>query len=530
VALVPRAAAAASDADPRRAQAERLAREGRCAAALDVFEELRAEHPDEGSLLLESARCEIQLHRYERAVETLREAKQRDPENGEIRLRLAIALYHLDDVEGAAGELDAAERRLGENDAELLLYRGLLLLERGDAASASTALERARALDPAVVEPVASYYAAVACVSLHDRACAEAHIARVLEQWPETGWAAQAEQLRARLASERLRRWARLEVGFEYDSNAVLQGNGTPLPTDISSQRDERGVWSLEAGSELFRGDRWSGGVLAAYNGSAYSHVTQFDSNYPTAAAWLDRRLDEATTVRAMLDSGFAWVDGDAFLWDYRASLSLLRSWDRFGFSELYTRFHRDDFFTQSDDVQGGNNGVGNRCTPFVEICGPPGLDERSARNRDGNGVVVGIHHTVKLPFDALLRAGYEYEHFSARGSEYSFDAYSVVAGVFLPLPYRFALDLNGDFTHRPFRHPSTFPNLPAPQQDIEYGLGTQDRLENYYEAGVRLERPIARHVSAAVAWRYERNRSNVDVFDYHREVIGVYLSVALGN
>jgi hypothetical protein len=46
----------------------------------------------------------------------------------------------------------------------------------------------------------------------------------------------------------------------------------------------------------------------------------------------------------------------------------------------------------------------------------------------------------------------------------------------------------------------------------------------------VRLERPIAKRVSAAVAWRYERNRSNVDVFDYHREVVGVYLSVALGD
>jgi len=528
--LAPLAATASVGTDARRAQAERLEREGRCDAALEVFGELRAEGAGDAALLLEAASCEIQLQLYDRAIATLREAERLDPENGQVHLRLAVALYHQGDAKAAGEELDAAVQRLGEDHAEIQLYRGLLRLQSGDAAGAAAALEHARSLDAELVEPVASFYAAQAWASAHERTRAEVDIDRVVREWPGTSWASEAEKLRARLAAERLRRWARLQLGFEYDSNAVLQANGAPLPSDISSQRDERGLWAMEAGAELFRTPNWSGGALAAYTGSAYVHVTQYDSNYPSLTAWLDRRLDDATTARLTVDSGYAWVDGDPFLWTYRGTVSLLHSWERYGFSELDARFHRDDYFVQSDDVPGGTGVVGAPCVPPAAFCGPPGLNERSARNRDGNGTVVGLHHSLKLPFESMLRLGYEYEHFSSRGSEYSYDAHSVLGDVAIPLPYRFALDVAGVFTYRPYRHPSTFPDPPEPFPGVEYGLHDRDKLERFYGAGVRLERPIAKGVTAAIAWRYERNHSNAQVFEYDRQVVGVYLSASLGE
>jgi tetratricopeptide (TPR) repeat protein len=524
--------AAAASTDPRRAAAERLAQEGRCAAALELFADLRKEGAPDADLLLKEGRCEIQLRRYDVAAETLLEAERLDPESGEIRLRLAIALYHLDQLDAARSELDAASQRLGDDDPELLLYQGLLLLDRKDGAAAAAALERARARDSALVEPVASYYAAVAWASVHERERAEQDVARVVEEWPGSIWASAAERLRARLAAEHLRRWARVQLGFEYDTNAILQGSGTPLPTDISSQRDERGLWSFEGGAELFRNERWSGGALAAYSGAAYVHVQQFDSHYPSVAVWLDRRLGETTTVRGMIDSGFAVVDGSAFLWNSRGSLSLLHAWEQFGFSELYARFHVDDYYTHSDDVPAGPGIVGAPCsvTAPIPFCGPPGIDERSARNRDGNGTVIGFHHAIALPYDAQLRGGYEFEHFSARGTEYSFNAHSVFADVLVPLPHHFQIDVTGAYTYRPFRHPSTFPNSPAPLFNTEYGLSDLDRRESFYAFGVRLERPVGRGMTAALAWRYERNRSNTDVFDYDRQIVGAYLTWAVGN
>src|SRR5690606_40810516 len=66
----------------------------------------------------------------------------------DARLRLAIALFHGGDLAGAQAELDRAEAVLGAEHAELLLYRGLLLLEAQRSADAAAAFERARARDP----------------------------------------------------------------------------------------------------------------------------------------------------------------------------------------------------------------------------------------------------------------------------------------------------------------------------------------------------------------------------------------------
>jgi len=528
------AAGAEPSVDPLRAQAEALAAEGRCAAALDAIAELRAAGQADAALLALAGTCATQLRRYDEAAALLREALREEPGRADAHLRLAIALYHLGDLEGARSELAAAAGGLGDEHAEVLLYRGLLLLEEERGAEAAEALEQARARDPRTVEPVASYYAGLAWSRARNRARAEAALSRVVEDWPGTAWAAEAEQLRGRLAAEALRRWARVRAGFEYDDNAVLQGAGAPLPEEISSADDVRGVWSAEAGAELFRTSRWSAGALAGYSGAAYADITSFDSHYPVLALWLDRRLDEATTLRGTLDGGHAWVDEGAFFATGRASLSLLRSWEARGASELYARFRLDEYFVHSDDVTDGPDADDGLCAPPampIPECGPPGLDERRERERDGHSWVAGARHSIGVPrLRSTFRAGWEFERFDARGSEYSFHSHSLSAGVLVALPFELALDASGVVTWRPYDHPSTFPDPPAPEYNVQYGLDDDDRDERYTAVAVSLARPIGRGLTASAGWRWERNRSNVDVFDYRREVVGAYLTWAWGH
>jgi tetratricopeptide (TPR) repeat protein len=526
----------ATGADPdadARARVGVLAAEGRCVAALEVLAALRAAGGADAELLSIGGSCAVQIGRHEEGAALLREALAREPGRADARLRLAIALYHLGDLAGARAELDAAEAA-GSDEAEGLLYRGLLLLEDEREAEAAEVLEQARARDPRSVEPVASYYAGVAWTRARERARAEAALARVVEEWPGTRWAGEAERLRGQLAAASLRRWARVRTGFEYDDNAVLQGAGTPLPEEISSARDVRAVWSAEAGAELFRTPRWSGGALVAYAGAAYADITSFDSHYPSTALWLDRRLDEATTLRATLDGGHAWVDEDPFFATGRASLALLRSWETRGASELYARFRLDEYFVHSDDVPGGPGAPGGACGPPdapIPICGPPGLDERRERDRDGHSWVVGVRHAIAVPrLYSTFRAGWEFERFDARGSEYSFRAHSLSAGVLVALPWELALDASGVVTWRPFDHPSTFPDPPAPVFNRQYALGDDDRDERYTAVAISLARPIGWGLTASAGWRWERNRSNVEVFDYRRDVLGAYLTWAWGH
>jgi hypothetical protein len=331
--------------------------------------------------------------------------------------------------------------------------------------------------------------------------------------------------------------WGSLRAGFEYDDNAVLQGQGVPLPSEISSQRDIVGVWQGNLGAELWRSERWSAGASLGYAGNVHRDIESFDSQFPSFAAWVDRRIDAATTLRFAADTGYAWVDYESFLWTYRGSLSLFRQWQEAGLTEGFARFWRDDYYQVSDDVPDGGGAPGSRCPKrtSIGVCGPPGLDEKSARNRDGNGFTVGAVHNVPLPvpwpFGAPeLRAGYEYERFAARGSEYGYQEHALAAGLRTPLPWRFVLDVSGSFSWRPYRHPSTFPDPDDLFLDTEYGLPDDDRDETTAQVDVVLERPITAWLTASARWHWERNDSNVAVFQYDREVLGAYLTATFGH
>lgn len=534
-------ASAAERFDPRRAQAQRLVAEGRCPAALEVLSELRRSAPNDGWTLLQIAHCELEEQRYQAAAKTLETAKAANPNDGEVRLQLAIALYHGEDFAASSVELETAAQTLGEERAEIALYRGLLLLtqpEPKSAAAGAAWLERARTLGGEAVEPVASYYAGMGWSTAQDRGRARESLQRVVREWPGTKWATSAERRLSEMGAASRRWWGLVRAGLEYDSNAVLQGQGVPLPSEISSQRDIRGVWSAQTGTELFRTGQWASGAAFNYFGSAYRDVKSYDTQFPGVAVWLDRKLDDATTLRVAADGGYAWVAEEPFFWTHRASLSLLRQWADAGSSELFARYWHDDYLKISGDVPGPEPGVPYpSCAPPADplaFCGPPGLDEHGARNRDGNGTTIGFLQSlripVELPFgDATARLGYQYDRFVARGTEYTYQAHAVAGGIRVGLPWSAALDVSGAWAYRPYRHPSTFPNQPL-IENTEYVLSATRHRETSYAVDVVVERPITTWLSASARWHLERTDSTAEVFDYHRQIVGAYLTATLGN
>ena len=310
----------------------------------------------------------------------------------------------------------------------------------------------------------------------------------------------------------------------------VLLGTGVQLPSEISSQRDQRAAWLLEAGSELLRSGPWSAGAALAYEGWAEADLSEFDLHYPSLVTWLDRQLGERTTLRLAADADYAWVDAEPFYTSHGVGLSLFESFGRAGTSELGARFWRQNYLFENEDVPDGPGQPGAPCLDEDDlVCGPAGLDESRARNRDGNGFSVGVLHTLPLLAERVqLRFGYRYYHFGARGSEYSYDAHEFLAELAARLPAGFALRLAASWADQPFRHPSTFPDPEGLVSGREYALSGSRRHDSFLETEVGLARPITRHLTLSGSWRYQRSRSNVEVFDYSRNVLGVYLTVSL--
>jgi tetratricopeptide (TPR) repeat protein len=515
--------------DPDVEAALRLALEGRCAAALPELERARGLAPRDAEVPLRLGECAIRLGRYGDAVEALEAARALAPERGDVALRLAIARYHAGDLAAAESALADAEAA-GAEGPELDLYRGLLLLERGDAPrDAALAFERARSAGGDAVEPMASYYAGLAWAGAADRARAREALEGVVAAWPDTDWAREAKIALGRLDARR-RYWASLRAGYEYDDNVVLLGNGVELPSEISSQRDERAAWLLVAGGELFRSGPWSAGAALSYEGWAQADLSEFDLHYPSLQLWLDRRLGERTTARVIFDGDYAWVDGEPFYTSHGAGVSLFENFGRAGTTELGARLWAQNYMFENTDVPDGPGTPGAPCLDDDDpICGPAGLDESRARNRDGTGFTLGVLHGLSLAGErARLRLGFRYYHFGARGTEYSFNAYETLGDLTIRLPARFTLRLAASWVYQPFRHPSTFPDPDGLVAGREYALSGSRRHDKFLDTELALARPITRHLTLSVSWRYQRSQSNVEVFDYRRQVLGAYVTASL--
>lgn len=512
------------------AEALTLAAEGRCAAAVPRLEALAAGPAAEDPRVHRAlGLCRLRANRFAEAAAALERSLALDPRSDESALQLAAARYHLEDREGARAALERVGPE-GRERAEWWLYRGLLALEASRPSPALEALDRARRLDADAVDPVASFYAGAAASSLGRAATAREAFERVRTVWPGTPWAEEARRALEGLERERLR-FASLEAGFEYDDNAVLRGEGVALPEEIGQESDVRGVWRLEVGGELLRTEATALGAAFRYGGTAHRELDAFDTHYPSALLWLDRELGADLLLRAQLSAGYAWVDGEPFLADQRARLGLHRA-GGLGVTTLFAEVYREEVFYGLDDVPDGPGTPGAPCPGGALVCGPLGLDEAEARDRDGTGYALGLEQRAALPGleGGSLFGGYRFHAFRADGLEYTYDAHELRAGATVPLPAAFVAELDVAFAWRPYRHPTTFPDPESLVAGRAYALEGSDRRERELRTSLAVERPLTDVLRVGAAWRYTRNHSNADVFDYARHVVGAYVTVEFGG
>jgi tetratricopeptide (TPR) repeat protein len=523
-------------AESARERGVSLAREGRCEAALAELAQARAAAPPDAEVLELAGLCELRLHRYAEASRTLAEAAAAAPDRAELALSLAKARFHAGDYDGAEQALAAASAL--EQDAEYQLYLGMLRLQRGDNAAAVAALERARARDAARVDPVASYYLGLALAADRDAPRAREALRGVRDTWSGTDWGSEASRALARLDSQGARSaFASIGAGFEYDDNAVLRGRGVPLPEDISDESDWLGVWTASAGAELWKRDDVVLGLMGSYRGTTHVELEDFDAHFPGATLWLDGPLGESTTGRLRYDFGYAWQRGDPFLATNGLQASAEHAWPRFGSTGVYVQGSADEYFFRSDDVPGGDGVPGSACPPGVdEPCGPPGLNERRERDRDGFGWSVGFDHTLPLATGPLplsgaeLLGGFRYAGFAADGREYDFDAYDFHGGVGAILPGAVELDVVAGFTLRPYRRSTTFPDPNDLVDGEEYGLPNTRKREKTTRVEVGLARTFGEHVLVSAYGRYLDNESTAKVFDYDQYALGMSVTLTFSK
>jgi Flp pilus assembly protein TadD len=495
------AAQAADEATVLRIRASQLAAEGDCSGALGHLDRARAFATDDARSALLTGQCLIEGQHYGEALPYLHEANRLDSDSGEVALLLGVTAYRIGDLETANRALARAEDLLPEN-AEVALYRGLVLLAESRSDEASERFDRASRISPTAVEPMASYYGGLAHRHAGRSAEADASLRRVGELAPGSEWAVQAQAALDAPPSKRfeLRRWTVIQAGLDYDSNVALIADGIPVPNSIQDRSDGRGVWSLEAGAELYRDEDWGVGVLADYFGAAYFEETEFNQHYIGGGFFVDRSLAETSVLRVQPIVGFSWFDKDEFMRFYGARTELLQSWGDAGDGTFYARYSYDDF---RYDVLGATSEL------------------RKARNRDGHSLLAGYDHALLLGSSTLLELGPFGRYYHSKGTEYDMWGLGLWMGVRQELPLDFSAQVNGSYAYDNYANVSTF---------LQPGEKRTERRDHIGTVSTEVERPLTQWLSVTARWHYFNSASNTDVYDYDRHVVGAFFTVALGD
>jgi tetratricopeptide (TPR) repeat protein len=473
---------------------------GDCERALERASEL-ASNDARGRLL--AGQCALRLARYPEAAELLAQAHSADPSLSGVNLYLGMTRYHLEDYP-AARESFAAARVTGRETALLDFYSGLLQLHDDETRQAALSFERASATGPELVDPAASYYAALSWQALKESGAMDVALARVIASDPNGPWAKQARVMISREEQRRdprSKRWVSITAGFEYDSNVVLRGAGIALPGDISDEEDIRGVWSGTAGAELFEKGKWSGGLSAAYAGNAHQDLKEFNQHYPTVSGWVDYQHSTKTHSRVRADFGYGWIDKNPFLLTTGLTGSVEHAWQDAGTTRCDAAVFYNDF---KFDTRVGSF--------------PPSPIAEGYLDRDGVQLRFGCEQDRGFWNGRILLIGsYHFLNYWADGGEWDHYSNLFTLGFRAQLPWRVRLDARGLYDRRDFRNLS-FYAIPA--------FSPPTRVDN--AAGFRgeLSRPLSRWMVLSARYEYVDTNSNIEVFNYQRHVAGVYATL----
>jgi len=403
--------------------------------------------------------------KYDEAVRELSQAESlqpaSDPRRAELQYDLGLALFRLERYpEAGLRFLQAAQSPAWETKAHY--FAGLALVRQGRFEDARAELEKAGSGgDSAEV-------AAPARDLIHSIAA----------------------------GTDKKRLSLKASIGGQYDSNVILLPDDATLPSGISNQNDFRMVGALQAGFEMIRFARWTGGVDYRFYQSLHRNLDRFNIQIHDIGLKL---IHQPSPRPYRFDFLYRYADVRADQMDYLRSQTAGWGMEVSEGSNHQTRLeyrYRNKNFIETDIF--------------------PGQDDRS-----------GINHAVGLNQDYFfagrqgnLSMGYTYDREITRGKDWDYQGHRFHLGLIAPPAWIGGWaqpSVSAEAVVRPYGNPNSLTAAAASEK-------RKDTIRIY---SVAVHRAFTPRLSGTVQYLYNINASNLDLYSYHRQITSVYLTAS---
>ena len=482
--------------------------------ALKNLEEALKREPDHVEALYYAGVVNLALRRPDQALPYLVRAQKRSPADLAIGFQLGLAYFAQQRFDDAEPVLERVFRADPTIDG-LGYYVGVMRYRKKDYRGALAAFRAGRATDPQL-QQLTRFYTGLALAALGLPAQASAEVEQALRLAPGSPLTGPAERLRdtIRAAAEQGRRLsAEVRLGFLYDDNVIVRpGPSSTEQPLVSILRDKRydsigEIFGAQFNYLWWQTETWESSVGYSFFGIYNNDLPSFNiTDHLVNAA-----LTYKTALAAMpLQTGlqYSWdmlyLDDTEFLRRNTATLTALVVESDRHLTQAFFRYQNKEFFESN---------------PLPEP------DEF----RDADNFMGGILHLLRFAQDAhLVKGGYQYDVEDAQGRNYRYHGHRFLFGVQYTLPwYGMRLFYDFDVHLRDYDHRNSL--LPT------YAPGTKRRSDEEYTNIVRAELPFAgptlwgesTKLTLSASYQSTVARSNIEVFDYTRNVYSLSLSWA---
>ncbi len=292
-------------------------------------------------------------------------------------------------------------------------------------------------------------------------------------------------------------------ISVQYDDNVVLEPNDDIL--DVTDKEDGRTVFTFLGRLLPVRTGAWYLGADYAFFQSLQFDLTEYDIQEHVGRVFTGYKLNR-TTLRLAADYTYTTLDRN----DFSKAVTILpsisiRQTDKL--SAVVSGFYRDNNFLNQ----------------FI----PPG--QKDVRDRDGWNTLVGFDQYLAFNRKrSLARLSYYFGASRNEGSDWEYDSHQVGLGLHFPLVWGFELDLDGLYRRRNYLHDNSFDAEPF---GILTSADRDKRRDNRYVGSVKLQRSLGRpwifsDTFISADFTHIRNDSNIDFFDYDRNIVALTLTV----
>lgn len=472
--------------------------------ALEFFLGARKLEPTSSSVAFYLGLTYKIMENYKDAIPYFRDAVTYPPQVKEALIELIDALYQTGQLSEARKWIEVGEKE-GVQPARLQFLKGLVLLKEGKDTEAVIAFENAKKLDKTMTQAVEFQIANIYMKQgkLKD---AQNRLKFLITIDPNTDTATFARDYEKLVSDkiERERPWRfGISLGMKYDSNVIAQPSsntigGTPAPDSISGKEDMGNNMTLRVGytAPFSFNKPYSFSLQYALGADRYFRRDDYNSMTQTISAVPGYNFDKFSLTLPVTFS-YSWLQRDK-------GTDFLNDPANWMFNDA--KYMQYIGVNPTVRFMIGQNSVGEFSLGYgeKEYLLPPAAP---AEDMDGHILTGSLGWTYFFKEGkGLFGVKYTYSEEYTDGDNWTNKEHRFGMNVLYPLRDKLKFQLTGDAAFTKYTYTNNVFNMA--------------RRNDTYSTSLGFIYDLFKNTGVIAQYSYTRDKCNIDVYDYKREVI----------